>query len=471
MPNGTFRIYNTRTGKIAELNPLHPNRINVFVCGPTVYDFSHLGHARTYIMFDALIKYLRFKGYQVFYIMNVTDLDDKIISRASETGEDSQTLAERFFDLFLEDMKSLDINSVSLYAKATDHIPEIIEQIKILLKKEAAYEKNGNVYFNVKSYPDMGQLSGQKLDKLKPGARVEIREEKYNPEDFALWKKKRENEPYWESPWGEGRPGWHIEDTAIAVTYFGEQYDLHGGGLDLIFPHHEAEIAIAESCFGKKPYVNIWTHTGFLTVNTEKMAKSLGNFTTIRDALEGYRPEVIRFLMLYMHYRSPLDYSKEKMQEAENGYAYLERSFFKALESQQEQKKDQPSNDQLKKLDKIKLNFFNALDNDFNTREALTQLFELANFINNQNILTLGFRKNLKSFINNVSKILGIFNFDNEGIDKGEIEDLIRVAIEIRNDLRKRRIFDLSDKIRASLKGIGIEIEDGDDKSTWRINK
>jgi len=467
MQNGKFKIYNTRTGRVGEFNPIHQNRINIFVCGPTVYDYSHLGHARTYIVFDSLIKYLRFKGYQVFYIMNVTDIDDKIIARALEKGEDPIKLAERFLTIFLEDMKSLGVNSVSLYAKATDHIAEIIGQTQILLDKGAAYESKGSIYFKVDSYPDMGQLSGQKLDKLKPGARVQVREEKYSPEDFALWKKKKENEPFWPSPWGEGRPGWHIEDTAIAVTYFGRKYDLHGGALDLIFPHHEAEIAIAESCYGEKPYVNVWMHTGFLTVNGEKMAKSLGNFITIRQALERYRPEVIRFLMLHAHYRSPLDYSEEKMVEAENGYTYLERSFSKALEGAVESKQGEKNEDQLEKLEKIKLRFFKSLDNDLNTREAITQLFELANFINNLNNFNEKFSEELKTFINNVNEILGIFSFESKKVDTETIGNLVKILVEAREDLRKRKIYDLSDKIRESLRKTGIKIDDEGEGSSW----
>jgi cysteinyl-tRNA synthetase len=466
MQNGKFRIYNTRTGRVEEFNPIHPNRINIFVCGPTVYDRSHLGHARTYIVFDSFVKYLRFKGYQVFYIMNVTDIDDKIIARASELGEDPLELADHYLGVFLEDMDSLRIDSVSLYPKATDHIPEIIEQIQILLDKGAAYESKGSIYFKVDSYPDIGQLSRQKPDKLKPGARVQVREEKYSPEDFVLWRAKGENEPYWPSPWGEGRPGWHIEDTAIAVTYFGRRYDLHGGALDLIFPHHEAEIAIAESCYGERPYVNVWMHTGFLTVDGEKMSKSLGNFITIGDALKSHRPEVIRFLTLCSHYRSPLDYSEGKIQEAENGYAHLERSFSRAFEGKAT---DEREGEQLRKLEEIKLKFFESLDNDFNTREAITKLFELANFINNQNNFNEKFLKNLKLFINSTYKILGIFDIEGERAGRGIVDGLMEIILESRDELRKRKIYDLSDRIRESLKRKGIEIEDEGEKSRWRF--
>ncbi|MBA3044578.1 cysteine--tRNA ligase, partial [archaeon] len=290
----TLKIYNTLTRQKEEFVPIHGNRVNMFVCGPTVYDYSHLGHARTYIVFDVIARYLRYHGYSVFYLMNITDIDDKMIKRANENRIPVKELADRFTKAFNEDMKRLNVTSVNLYAKATEYLNEIINQINILIEKGFAYEVDGDVYFAVRKFRDFGKLSKQSLDELKAGARIEVDEKKRNPEDFVLWKKQKPDEPFWASPWGNGRPGWHVEDTAITTTYFGDKYDLHGGGLDLIFPHHESEIAIAESVTGEKPFVKYWVHSGFLTLDKEKMSKSLGNFFTIREVLEKYEPEVIR---------------------------------------------------------------------------------------------------------------------------------------------------------------------------------
>ncbi len=303
----------------------------------------------------------------------------------------STELAEKFFQLFIKDMEALNIKSVNLYAKATGHVSEIIEQAQILIEKKFAYSINGKVYFNVEKFKDFGKLSGQNLDALQAGARVEIDEDKSNPLDFILWKPEKPGEPTWESPWGPGRPGWHIEDTAITTKYFGEQYDIHGGARDLIFPHHESEITIAESATGKKPFVKYWFHTGFLNVEGEKMSKSLGNFFTIQDVLKKYDPEVIRFFLLYTHYRSPIDFSEKYLAEAETSYARLQNSYQQLLMVIRNVKHSQDTPDQvtteaerelLSKINSHREKFLTAMDDDFNTREAIAELFEFSRTIN-----------------------------------------------------------------------------------------
>lgn len=290
--NQMMKLYNTLTREKEIFKPIKENRVKMFVCGPTVYDHSHIGHARTYISFDMIARYLKYKGFSVFYLQNVTDIDDKILKRAQESSSDPQELARKFEEKYTEDMKVLGVENVNLYARATDHIPEIIQQIETLLSKGFAYETENGVYFDESKFSEFGKLSNRRIEDLNVH-RISPDSNKRNPGDFVLWKKK-DDEPFWDSPWGSGRPGWHIEDTAISEEYFGPQYDIHGGGLDLIFPHHEAEIAQMESASGKKPMVRYWMHTGFLNVMGEKMSKSLGNFITIKDLLQEYSPEVFR---------------------------------------------------------------------------------------------------------------------------------------------------------------------------------
>ncbi len=311
-----IKIYNTLTRSKENFKPLNGNRIKLFVCGPTVYDYSHIGHARTYISFDVIARYLKYRGFSVFYLQNITDIDDKIINRAISTGKDPLDLAREFEAEYLKDMESLGVENVNLYARATEHIEEIKAQIETLLEAGFAYETDNGVYFDISKYPDFGKLSNRKIEDLNVH-RISPDSNKRNPEDFALWKKK-DKELVWNSPWGAGRPGWHIEDTAITEEYFGPQYDIHGGGLDLIFPHHEAEIAQMESASGKKPMVRYWMHTGFLNVKGEKMSKSLGNFITIKELIKKYPPEVFRFFVISTHYRSPIDFSHEILEQSQN---------------------------------------------------------------------------------------------------------------------------------------------------------
>jgi len=464
----SLKLYNTLTRQKEEFIPIHGNRVNMFVCGPTVYDYSHLGHARTYIVFDVIARYLRYRGYSVFYLMNITDIDDKMIKRANETGMPVKELADRFTNAFYEDMKKLNVMSVNLYAKATEHVDEIISQIKTLIEKGFAYDVDGNVYFEVRKFRGFGKLSKQAIDELKAGARIEVDEKKRNPEDFVLWKKQKTNEPFWASPWGNGRPGWHIEDTAITTTYFGNKYDLHGGGIDLLFPHHESEIAIAESATGEFPFVKYWVHSGFLTLNKEKMSKSLGNFFTIGEVLEKYEPEVIRFFILNAHYRSPIDFSDKGLDEAKQGLERIKNTLenVRVLTKTAEEgvMGSIPG-----VVAEAKQKFLDAMNDDFNTREAIAAVFEFTKNVNQA--ISDGLSRSALNMITSTYKELGgiLGLFQDEKKEEGITGDLISLIVEMRENARKNKDWKTSDKIRSKLKELGIMIEDAENGPQIKI--
>jgi len=455
-------VYNTLSRRKEIFKPREGNRVKLFVCGPTVYDNSHIGHARTYISFDVIARYLKYRGYSVFYVQNITDIDDKIINRARETGEDTLKLARKFEEKYIEDMKSLGVENVNLYARATEHIGEIITQIETLLEKGFAYETDSGVYFDESRFEDFGKLSNRNIEDLNVH-RINPDTSKRNPGDFALWKKKDE-QPYWDSPWGPGRPGWHIEDTAITEEYFGPQYDIHGGGLDLIFPHHEAEIAQMESASGKKPMVRYWMHTGFLNVLGEKMSKSLGNFITIQDLLQEYPPEVFRFFVLSTHYRSPIDFSQEILEQSQSGLKRiykLTETIEDLLESDiPETDKADTEHDQL--LLETRESFLEAMDNDFNTPFALSSLFDFIRDMNRE-INELNVSKNtlinIKEFINEIGNILG-FEFVLNKSHGDATDELVDILTDVREKLRKKKDYELSDEIRNKLNDLNIVIED-----------
>lgn len=455
-------VYNTLSRRKEIFKPREGNRVKLFVCGPTVYDNSHIGHARTYISFDVIARYLKYRGFSVFYVQNITDIDDKIINRARETGEETLQLARKFEEKYIEDMKSLGVENVNLYARATEHIGEIINQIETLLKKGFAYETDSGVYFDESQFEDFGKLSNRNIEDLNVH-RINPDTSKRNPGDFALWKKKDE-QPYWDSPWGPGRPGWHIEDTAITEEYFGPQYDIHGGGLDLIFPHHEAEIAQMESASGKKPMVRYWMHTGFLNVLGEKMSKSLGNFITIQDLLREYPPEVFRFFVLSTHYRSPIDFSQEILEQSQSGLKRiykLTETIEDLLESDiPETGKADTEHDQL--LHETRENFLEAMDNDFNTPFALSSLFDFIRDMNRE-INELNVSKNtlinIKEFINEIGNILG-FEFVLNKSHGDATDELVDILSDVREKLRKKKDYELSDEIRNKLNDLNIVIED-----------
>ena len=464
-------VYNTLTRKKEEFKPLVGNRVKMFVCGPTVYDLSHIGHARTYVAYDIIAKYLRYKGYSVFFIMNITDIDDKIINRAKEKGIDPLSLAEEYTKEFYSDMEALGINSINLYAKASEHIPEIISQISTLIEKGYAYVVDGNVYFDVSKFPDYGKLSHQKPEELKKH-RIEPDPRKKNPNDFSLWKSQKSGEIAWDSPWGKGRPGWHIEDTAIALTYFNEQYDIHGGAIELIFPHHEAEIAQAEATTGKKPYVKYWIHTGVLYVNGKKMSKSLGNFITIKDALKKYSPELLKTFFALSHYRSSIDYNEEKINQAKEVLRNIHETYRLVKSSLKKAKNDESPLDQelLKLLDKYSKRFFEAMDDDFNTPKALSSLLSLSKEIKKFNLENLGknaLNKAVATF-KELGSIIGIIKEEKEVVEEKIVEELVEIIVEIRDYLRKKKDWSISDKIREKLEKLGIVLEDTPEKTIWK---
>ncbi|ACL16501.1 cysteine--tRNA ligase [Methanosphaerula palustris] len=416
-----MELYSTLLRTVEPLVTLNPNRVSMFVCGPTVYDYSHLGHARTYVVFDVLAKYLRWTGKEVFYLQNITDVDDKIINRANAENVSQHDLSRRFEIEYLRDMRALGVDSVSYYARATTHIPEIINQVERLISRGAAYVTEGGVYFNVGTFEHNGELSHQHgTDRV---SRI-TDETKQNSLDFALWKLGEFGEYTWDSPWGRGRPGWHIEDTAISEKYFGQQYDIHGGGLDLIFPHHEAEIAQMESLEGKHPMVRYWLHTGFLTVKGEKMSKSLGNFITIRDALKTWNKDVLRYFILLSHYSSPLQATDEGLDNAARALEHI-----RAVAQ-----KDTGENPEGRKA------FTDAMESDLNTPNALAAI---------QTLAASGDILALKEF----GEILGI-NF------LRETSAPLSILQEIRAELRANKQFAVADMIRERMVAAGITITD-----------
>jgi cysteinyl-tRNA synthetase len=448
--------------------PKEGNKIRMFVCGPTVYDHSHIGHARTYISFDVIVRYLKYSGFTVFYLQNITDLDDKILKRAEELGSSPLELARRYEEKYLQDMKVLGVENVNFYARATEHIPEIINQIKILVENGFAYETDKGVYFDESMFKDFGKLSNRVLKELNVH-RIGLDTSKRNPGDFALWKKRKteseELEMVWDSPWGTGRPGWHIEDTAITDTYFGPQYDIHGGGLDLIFPHHEAEIAQMEAASNKKPMVKYWMHTGFLNVMGEKMSKSLGNFITINELLQEYSPDVFRFFVLSTHYRSPIDFSQEILHQSQQGLQRIYKLIGTINELLDENTAISMENDQeyIYKLSEVRKEFFEAMDNDFNTPSAFSTIFDIIREVNrdiNDSNISKNALTKLKALIIEFGIVLG-FDFSLKNENEQELQDdLIELLKDVRSKLREKKEWNLSDEIRSKLKELDIVIED-----------
>ncbi len=452
-----MQIQNTLNRKKEELKPLKDNKVNLFVCGPTVYDYGHLGHARTYVSFDAFVKFLR-KKYDVFYLQNITDIDDKIIQRAKETNVSSLDLARKFEEEYLKDMESLGVDSVSSYARATEHIPEIISQTKRLLEKDFAYIiENDGIYYDISKFKDYGKLSGRTTQQAEDGiTRIDESIEKRNKGDFCIWKLSKEENPSWDSPWGKGRPGWHIEDTAISEKFFGPQYDIHGGGRDLMFPHHEAEVTIMEAISGKAPFVFYWMHTGFLTIEGEKMSKSLNNFVTIKDFTKKYSPRILRFLILKSHYRSPFDYEEKKIDQAKQELKKIDQ-LFSTLENVEE--KESPETTKL--IEKHQKEIDEALSDDFNTPNAVASLFSFITSINL--IIDKTNKTEIKEFLKELDSIFNfIYAKEEERLLRYEedIPEEIKELIKEREDLRENKDFDGADLIRKKIEEKGYLLED-----------
>ncbi len=457
-----LKIYNSLTQQKEVFEPLEKGKVKLYVCGPTVYDFCHVGNARSFIAFDGVVRYLRFRGFDVIYVRNITDIDDKIIKRANESNEDFNAIVERFTQAFREDMQALNLLSPTHEPRATEFIPHIVALIEKLIANNHAYvAENGDVYYDVRRFKTYGCLSHRNIDELESGARVEISDIKRDPLDFVLWKIAKPNEPHWESPWGAGRPGWHIECSAMSTRMLGETFDMHGGGKDLIFPHHENEIAQSEGATGQK-FVRYWLHAGYLQIDKEKMSKSLGNFFTIRDILKEYSPETLRYLLISGHYRSPLNFSKELLQQAHNALGRFYTAFRDLPETQ-----DELLNSTYEK------EFIEAMDDDFNTPIALSVLFELAHEIQRlrEKDMTLAARHAL--LLKKLGSVLGIlqddplhfFQGEKNNVDVAKIERLIAA----RNQARAEKNWAEADRIRKELSDMAIVLEDGAAGTSWKI--
>lgn len=472
-----MKIYNTLTGKKEELVTLNPNRVHMYVCGPTTYNFIHLGNARPLVVFDTVRRYLKFRGYKVHYVQNFTDVDDKIINRAHEEGDDPIKLAERYIGEYFKDADALGIARADNHPRVSEHIPDIIAVITALIDKGYAYEVDGDVYYRVKAFSGYGKLSGRTLDDMLAGARVEVDERKEEPVDFALWKKAKAGEPSWESPWGPGRPGWHIECSVMSTKYLGDTLDIHGGGADLIFPHHENEIAQAEAYTGK-PFVNYWMHNGFITVNNEKMSKSLGNFFILRDILAQYSHDVVRYYLIATHYRSPLDFDDGKLEEARKALGRLKTTLTLTREFLQNKgliNVDSKLPDEfIPRIMELQERFIEAMDDDFNTAKALGYLFEMSHVINSfiaagnpENIPERTALQQAAHIFEQLGGILGIFIDRRQ--DQGQAVDaLLAVMLEMRAQARQEKDYRLADSLRDLLIHLAVKVEDKPAGSLFR---
>jgi len=454
-----IKLYNTLTGKKETFKPLKKGKVGMYVCGLTVQDRPHIGHIRAAITGDIIKRYFEYSGYAVTLVTNFTDIDDKIIQKAKESGEDFRKIARTIINEYLEVSDKLNIQCADYYPEATKHIQEIQEFIAKLIEKGFAYVSGGDVYYEVSKFKSYGKLSGKILDELRVGARVEPDETKRNPVDFVLWKATKEGEPWWESPWGRGRPGWHIECSAMSMHYLGETFDIHGGGEDLIFPHHENEIAQSEGLTGK-PFAKYWVHNGFLNLRGEKMSKSIGNVIFVRDILKIYNPDTVRLYMLSTHYRNPIDYYEERLKEQEGGYERLKQVLF--LLSQIE-------GDEIEVDSKIIELFREAMDDDFNTPKALSVIYSYSRTVfeifenepDSQRLLSA--RKTLSEMLG----VLGLF-VSEEKEHVSQDDKLIDLLLAVRSELREKKEFGISDKIRDNLRKLKIEIEDTDKASRWK---
>ncbi|HEX9972942.1 MAG TPA: cysteine--tRNA ligase [bacterium] len=469
-----MKIFNTLTKQKEELIPLEPGKIRIYLCGPTVYDYFHVGNARPFILFDIFRRYLKYRGFEVSYVTNLTDIDDKIIKKANEDKVSTKVVAENYTKAFFEDTKRLGILEADAYPKATENIPGIITLIEKLMQNGLAYQINGDVFYGISKFKGYGKLSGKNIDELESGARVEIDTRKNDPLDFALWKAAKPGEPFWESPWGKGRPGWHIECSVMSMKHLGESFDIHAGGVDLVFPHHENEIAQSEGATGK-PFVKYWMHNGFLNIEGEKMSKSLGNFFTVREILEKYHPAVIRMFFLLKHYRSPINFSEDRILEAQNALERIVTTLANINLSLEEQELDSskaiPS--LVESIDDLKQEFIDEMDDDFNSAGAIAKVFDLikeANLILARNKLEpaeAGSLLKIKQTIEEFDSFLGILFYKEAVKTSIKEETLIKVLIDVRTRLRAEKQWALADFIRDELDKIGIELKDRPDKTTW----
>ena len=461
-----MKIYNTLTRKKEEFVPIDKDNVKMYSCGPTVYDYFHIGNARPFIIFDTMRRYLEYIGYKVTFVQNFTDIDDKMIKRANEEGITVKELGDRFIAEYYKDAASIGVKKATVHPKATENIDAIIDIVKKLVDNGYAYAVDGNVYFSTKKFGEYGKLSKQPLEDLEAGARIDVNEHKNDPMDFALWKAKKEGEPAWESPWGEGRPGWHIECSAMANKFLGETIDIHSGGQDLIFPHHENEIAQSE-CANGKPFANYWMHNGYININNQKMSKSLGNFFTVRDIREKYDGEVIRYFMLSAHYRNPINFSDTLMEQAKSAvervYTCIDNLEF-LLEKADEKSADE---ELVKKLSACEDKFKAAMDDDLNTADAIAAIFDIV-YLANTEISKESGKEAIKAALGKIRElgaVLGLFNKVKEKSLDAEVEELIAKRAEA----RANKDWATADAIRDKLKEMNIVLKDTPDGVKWSI--
>jgi len=512
-----MEIYNTLTRRKEIFQPREPGKVRIYVCGPTTYNYIHLGNARPLVFFDTVRRYFAHKGYNVLYIQNFTDVDDKIINRAREEGKDPLELSRKYINEYFKDADALNVRRADRYPKVSEHIPEIVGMVDALVQKGSAYVVEGNVYFEVRKFPGYGKLSGRTLEDMQAGARVEVDDRKRDPLDFALWKAAKPGEPAWDSPWGSGRPGWHIECSAMSLKYLGINFDIHGGGFDLVFPHHENEIAQSEVATGE-PFVRYWMHNGFVIVSEEKMSKSLGNFFLVRDILVKFTPELVRFFLLSTHYRSPLDFDDEKMVAAGRGLERIKTSIrlleeavnregdttpnagrghifrygnggmspMECIQNKADGEAPAATGDLGAALDGLRASFEAAMDDDFNTALAISVTFDLAREVNSA-VQRLGLTvspldrevlQKAMALFGTFNETLGIFRVDESsgkilldggaGDSSGLVQGLIELIIQVRQEARKKKDWDAADRIRDGLKELGIILEDTPQGVRWK---
>ncbi|MDF2614966.1 MAG: cysteinyl-tRNA synthetase [Clostridia bacterium] len=461
-----IKIYNTLTKQKEQFNPVEENKVRMYVCGPTVYNLIHIGNARPYIIFDTVRRYFESIGYDVNYVQNFTDVDDKIIKKANEEGKTTDQIVTYYIEETLKDAKNLNVNRATHHPRVTEEMDGIIKMIQILIDKGLAYEVNGTVYYNTSAFSQYGKLSKKVLEELEAGRseRVEITEEKKNQMDFVLWKPKKEGEPFWESPWSNGRPGWHIECSAMAKKYLGDTIDIHAGGEDLVFPHHENEIAQSEGA-NEAPFSNYWMHNSFLNIDNKKMSKSLGNFKTLREVGEAFGYDTVRFFMLSAHYRSPLNFSGELMEAAKNGLDRIKNAKTTLEFAKSHSKEEQITNEELKLLEELpnfEARFHEAMQDDFNTADALSIIFELVKFANSyaKEGATQPFILKVYELFIKLTDILGILYTHQSSRQDGLTDEQIQEYIEKRTQAKKAKDFKEADRVREFLKDNGIIIED-----------
>lgn len=463
-----MRFYNTLAGKKEEFVPLEQGKVKMYSCGPTVYNYFHIGNARPFIIFDTLRTYLEYRGYEVTFVQNFTDVDDKIINRANEEGITPLEVADKYIEEYFKDADKLGIKRASVHPRVTECIEDIIEFIRELIDKGHAYEVDGDVYYDTKSFDEYGKLSKQNMEELEAGARIGVDERKNNPTDFALWKKKKEGEIGWNSPWGEGRPGWHIECSVMSRKYLGDTIDIHSGGQDLTFPHHENEIAQSEGRSGEV-FANYWLHNGYINIDNQKMSKSLNNFFTVREIIEKVDPEVVRFFLLSAHYRNPVNFSQELLDASKNGLnrLYNAKNKLSFLVEKAEGAMTEDERGKKEEVEAFRHQFIEAMDDDLNTADGITAVFELAKYINTH--ANEGSSKEFLALMKDVfEELTGVLNIVQKERSADVDEAKILELIEQRNSAKKEKNYQEADRIRDELKEMGVELLDTRQGTTWK---